>query len=56
MEHRGAESADNKTGDGSGVLLQIPHDYYKGLIPGLPGAGAYGTGLVFFPGPAAGKK
>jgi glutamate synthase (NADPH/NADH) large chain len=56
MEHRGAESADNKTGDGSGVLLQIPHDYYKTLIPGLPEPGAYGTGLAFFPGPAAGKK
>ncbi|MDR0622988.1 MAG: glutamate synthase subunit alpha, partial [Treponema sp.] len=50
MEHRGAESADNKTGDGSGVLLQIPHDFYKKLIPRLPEAGSYGTGLVFFPG------
>jgi glutamate synthase (NADPH/NADH) large chain len=56
MEHRGAESADNKTGDGSGVLLQIPHDYYKTLIPGLPGPGTYGTGLAFFPGPRGGKK
>jgi glutamate synthase (NADPH/NADH) large chain len=50
MEHRGAESADNKTGDGSGVLLQIPHDYYKKLIPSLPEPGAYGTGLFFYPG------
>jgi glutamate synthase (NADPH/NADH) large chain len=50
MEHRGAESADNKTGDGSGVLLQIPHGYYKKLIPHLPEKGKYGTGLVFFPG------
>ncbi|MDR3160281.1 MAG: glutamate synthase large subunit, partial [Spirochaetaceae bacterium] len=50
MEHRGAESADNKTGDGSGVLMQIPHEYYEKLIPGLPGAGTYGTGLVFYPG------
>jgi glutamate synthase (NADPH/NADH) large chain len=50
MEHRGAESADNKTGDGSGVLLQIPHSYYKKLISGLPENGKYGTGLVFFPG------
>jgi glutamate synthase (NADPH/NADH) large chain len=50
MEHRGAESADNKTGDGSGVLLQIPHDFYKKLVPGLPESGKYGTGLVFFPG------
>ncbi|MDR3161095.1 MAG: glutamate synthase large subunit [Spirochaetaceae bacterium] len=50
MEHRGAESADNKTGDGSGVLLQIPHDYYKKLIPGLPDPLSYGTGLAFLPG------
>ncbi|MDR2313167.1 MAG: glutamate synthase large subunit [Spirochaetaceae bacterium] len=49
MEHRGAESADNKTGDGSGVLLQIPHGYYKTLIPGLPDRGKYGTGLMFLP-------
>jgi glutamate synthase (NADPH/NADH) large chain len=56
MEHRGAESADNKTGDGSGVLLQIPHDFYKKLIPGLPDPGAYGTGLVFLPGPAGGAE
>ncbi|GHV75682.1 glutamate synthase [Spirochaetia bacterium] len=49
MEHRGAESADNKTGDGSGVLLQIPHDFYKQFIPNLPAAGTYGTGLVFLP-------
>jgi glutamate synthase (NADPH/NADH) large chain len=53
MEHRGAESADNKTGDGSGVLLQIPHDFYKSLIPSLPAAGSYGTGLIFFPGAGA---
>jgi glutamate synthase (NADPH/NADH) large chain len=50
MEHRGAESADNKTGDGSGVLLHIPHDFYKKRIPGLPENGVYGTGLIFFPG------
>jgi glutamate synthase (NADPH/NADH) large chain len=52
MEHRGAESADNKTGDGSGVLMQIPHDFYKREIPGLPERGSYGTGLVFLPGPS----
>jgi glutamate synthase (NADPH/NADH) large chain len=47
MEHRGAESADNRTGDGAGVLLQIPHKYYKKLIPGL--GESYGTGLMFLP-------
>ncbi|MDR1596509.1 MAG: glutamate synthase large subunit, partial [Treponema sp.] len=34
----------------------IPHDFYKRFIPSLPPAGAYGTGLVFLPGPAADKK
>ncbi|MDR1469095.1 MAG: glutamate synthase large subunit [Spirochaetaceae bacterium] len=49
MEHRGAESADNKTGDGAGLLLQIPHSYYRTVVAGLPEAGAYGTGLLFLP-------
>jgi glutamate synthase (NADPH/NADH) large chain len=56
MEHRGAESADNKTGDGSGVLLQIPHEYYKTIFSGLGQPGTYGTGLVFLPGQEADKK
>ncbi|MDR2193060.1 MAG: glutamate synthase large subunit [Treponema sp.] len=50
MEHRGAESADNKTGDGSGVLLQIPHEFYKKIVPTLGENGAYGTGLAFLTG------
>jgi glutamate synthase (NADPH/NADH) large chain len=49
MTHRGAEGADNKSGDGSGVLLQIPHKFYKKLIPSLPDAGTYGTGFIFLP-------
>ncbi|MBN1498667.1 MAG: glutamate synthase large subunit [Spirochaetes bacterium] len=49
MEHRGAESADNKTGDGSGIMLQIPHEYYKTAVEKLPEEGRYGTGFVFFP-------
>jgi len=56
MEHRGAESADNKTGDGAGVLLQIPQDFYKSLVPDLPAKGTYGTGLLFLPGPLHDKK
>src|SRR6516164_5858053 len=47
MAHRGAESADNKTGDGAGILLQIPHAFYKEQIPALPEPGTYGTGIVF---------
>ncbi len=49
MHHRGAEGADNKTGDGSGILLQIPHDFYSEEMVGLPKAGEYGTGLLFLP-------
>ncbi len=49
MTHRGAESADNKTGDGAGILLQIPHGFYRSEIPALPEAGQYGMGLVFLP-------
>ncbi len=49
MEHRGAESADNKTGDGAGILMQIPHDLYRDDMPSLPGPGRYGTGIVFLP-------
>ena len=49
MTHRGAEGADSKTGDGAGILLQIPRDFY--LIQGfsLPPAGQFGTGLIFLP-------
>jgi glutamate synthase (NADPH/NADH) large chain len=49
MVHRGAESADNKTGDGAGILLQIPHEFI--LLQGIPvpAKGKYGTGLVFLP-------
>ncbi|NDJ78832.1 MAG: glutamate synthase large subunit [Chloroflexi bacterium] len=49
MTHRGAESADNRTGDGAGILLQIPHEFFSSEIPALPAAGAYSMGLVFLP-------
>src|SRR5260221_12598846 len=49
MAHRGAESADNKTGDGAGILMQIPHALYKADIPSLPEAGKYCTGIIFLP-------
>lgn len=49
MKHRGAEGADNATGDGAGILLQIPHEFI--LLQGIPvpEKGKYGTGLVFLP-------
>ncbi len=48
MAHRGAEGADNESGDGAGILLQIP-GFFQRWLPQLPEKGEYGTGLVFFP-------
>ena len=48
MEHRGAETRD-KTGDGAGIMVQIPHEFI--LLQGIPvpEKGRYGTGLIFLP-------
>ena len=57
MAHRGAEGSDSKSGDGAGVMIQIPRDFY--LIQGysIPHEGQFGTGLVFLPqDPAEAKK
>lgn len=47
MAHRGAEGSDNKTGDGAGILVQIPHEFI--LLNGIPvpEKGRYGVGMVF---------
>ena len=49
MSHRGAEGADGKSGDGAGIMVQIPHEFI--LLQGVPvpEKGHYGTGLVFLP-------
>ncbi len=50
MDHRGATSADNATGDGAGLLMQIPHEFISTVLKldvGQPGR--YGTGLIFLP-------
>ncbi|MDE6342060.1 MAG: glutamate synthase large subunit, partial [Muribaculaceae bacterium] len=49
MVHRGAEGADPKTGDGAGIMVQIPHEFI--LLQGVPvpEKGRYGTGIVFMP-------
>lgn len=49
LQHRGAEGADNKTGDGAGIMLQIPHEFI--LLQGIPvpERGRYGTGMIFLP-------
>ena len=53
MEHRGATGSDPETGDGAGILLQIPHTYYKNELRefgiNLPDFGSYGLGMVFYP-------
>ncbi len=53
MSHRGAVGADPETGDGAGILIQIPHDFYAQAcaVTGidLPPVGGYGTGLIFMP-------
>ena len=49
MQHRGAQGADHKSGDGAGILVQIPHEFI--LLQGIPVPERlkYGTGLVFLP-------
>ncbi len=53
LTHRGAESSDNRTGDGAGIQIQVPHAFnvrvMKELGVELPEFGHYGTGLVFLP-------
>ena len=50
LEHRGAVSADGKTGDGAGILIDIPHAFFKAVCDfPLPDAGDYAAGNVFLP-------
>ena len=53
LSHRGATGADPKTGDGAGILIQIPHDFFVKIAQEakikLPSLGSYGSGLVFLP-------
>jgi glutamate synthase (NADPH/NADH) large chain len=49
MSHRGAESADNVSGDGAGILLQLPHSFFVSKGIKVPDEGKYGAGLVFLP-------
>ncbi len=53
LAHRGATGADPKTGDGAGILIQMPHEFFKKVCTkkkiDLPGPGEYGTGLIFLP-------
>ena len=53
LEHRGAASSDEATGDGAGVLLHIPHEFFAAECDrigfSLPSAGAYGVAMLFSP-------
>ncbi len=53
LAHRGATGADPKTGDGAGILLQMPHEFFVHAAAAakisLPDEGMYGTGLIFLP-------
>ncbi|MDX8407245.1 MAG: glutamate synthase subunit alpha, partial [Mariprofundaceae bacterium] len=53
LTHRGAAGADPREGDGAGILLQLPHDFFMAVTSDLdfdlPAEGEYGVGMVFFP-------
>jgi glutamate synthase domain-containing protein 2/glutamate synthase domain-containing protein 1/glutamate synthase domain-containing protein 3 len=50
LEHRGACGSDPNTGDGAGILIQMPDGFLRQVLPfALPPAGSYGAGLVFLP-------
>ncbi|HEV3006465.1 MAG TPA: glutamate synthase large subunit, partial [Pirellulales bacterium] len=60
LMHRGACGCDPLTGDGAGILTQIPHDFFASVAEGLafelPAAGEYGVGTVFLPPDAAQRE
>jgi glutamate synthase domain-containing protein 1 len=50
LEHRGAEGADVRTGDGAGILVQLPDAFLRGVVDfELPEIGRYGVGMLFLP-------
>ncbi len=53
LRHRGACGAEPNTGDGAGILMQLPHRFFQEECPGLgidlPNEGEYGVGMVFMP-------
>jgi glutamate synthase (NADPH/NADH) large chain/glutamate synthase (ferredoxin) len=60
LTHRGAQGCDPCTGDGAGILLQVPHQFLRRAASdagvSLPGAGEYGVGQVFLPPHAAARQ
>jgi glutamate synthase (NADPH/NADH) large chain len=56
LNHRGAAGAEPDTGDGAGILIQVPDRFYRETVGfELPDAGAYATGIVFLPPDKAGE-
>lgn len=50
LEHRGAAGAEIDTGDGAGILLQVPDEFFRGAVEfELPEAGSYAVGMLFMP-------
>ena len=53
LDHRGARGCEDNTGDGAGMLLQVPHKFFQHACEGLgiqlPNPGQYGVGMVFLP-------
>ena len=50
LDHRGALGADEGTGDGAGILIQVPDRFFRSVVDfELPPAGYYGTGMAFLP-------
>ena len=60
LEHRGASGCEANTGDGAGILLQIPHEFFARQCRQrkfkLPGPGEYAVGMVFLPGNGASRR
>jgi glutamate synthase (NADPH/NADH) large chain len=60
MEHRGACGCDPESGDGAGILIQLPHEFFmeecSDLEISLPEPGEYGVGMIFFPKESSLKK
>src|ERR1044072_737706 len=57
LEHRGAAGADPNTGDGAGILLQLPDEFIRGVIDAeLPPLGAYGGCVCFLPREEEGRR
>ncbi len=60
LDHRGGQGAESNTGDGAGILMQIPHSFFKkecgkdGIS--LPDKGEYGVGMLFLPQDASARQ